>query len=157
MSVTIRAAVAADLPAIAELAGSLVRLHHELDAARFMLISNVAPGYARFFASELNDPDAFICQALLDSECVGYAYARLEPRNWNDLLDACGVLQDLFVSENARRRGIAKQLVAAVQHWLRERGAPRLVLHTASRNASARAFFAELGFRETMVEFTQEL
>lgn len=157
MTVTIRAAVASDLPAIAELAGRLVRLHHDLDAARFMLVPNVASGYARFFASELEDPNAFICQALLDSVCVGYAYARLEPRNWNDLLDACGVLQDLFVSEHARRAGIAKQLVAAVQHWARQRGAPRLVLHTASRNAPARAFFASLGFRETMVEFTQEL
>ena len=37
------------------------------------------------------------------------------------------------------------------------KGAPRLVLHTASKNVAARQFFAALGFRETMVELTAEL
>jgi predicted GNAT family acetyltransferase len=31
------------------------------------------------------------------------------------------------------------------------------VLHTASKNQAARAFFAALGFRETMIELTAEL
>jgi hypothetical protein len=47
--------------------------------------------------------------------------------------------------------------VDAVRDGLRAKGAPRLVLHTASKNATAREFFAALGFRETMVELTQEL
>jgi hypothetical protein len=44
-----------------------------------------------------------------------------------------------------------------VREGLRGKGAPRLVLHTASKNAPARQFFATLGFRETMVELTAEL
>jgi hypothetical protein len=31
------------------------------------------------------------------------------------------------------------------------------VLHTASQNLAARAFFGALGFRETMLELTAEL
>ena len=157
MSAIIRPAEAQDLPAIAALAGMLVRQHHEADAARFMLVPNVEAGYAQFFAAELSDPDVSILTAMVDARCVGYAYARLEPRNWNDLLDACGALHDLYVDASFRRTGIARDLVEAVRGWLRSRGAPRLVLHTASKNASARAFFAALGFRETMVELTAEL
>jgi ribosomal protein S18 acetylase RimI-like enzyme len=157
MTVTIRAAEARDLAAVSVLAGMLVQQHHDFDAQRFLLIPNVAAGYARYFASQLPDPDVLILVAELDHEIVGYAYARLEPRDWNNLLDACGALHDIFVSERARRQGVARSLVDAVRDGLRAKGAPRLVLHTASKNATARQFFAALGFRETMVELTQEL
>jgi len=157
MTVTIRAAEARDLPAVSLLAGMLVRLHHELDALRFMLIPNVEAGYEHFFRSQLPDPEVVILVAERDSEIVGYAYARLEPRDWNNLLDACGELHDLFVSDTVRRQGGARLLVDAARERLRQKGAPRLVLHTVSKNGAARRFFASVGFRETMVELTQEL
>ena len=157
MAVTIRSAEARDLPAVSLLAGMLVRQHHDFDAQRFMLIPNVEAGYERFFRSQLADAEVVILVAELEREVVGYAYARLEPRDWNNLLDACGVLHDIFVSARARRQGVARALVDAVRDRLREKGAPRLVLHTASKNATGRPFFAALGFRETMIEFTDEL
>lgn len=157
MTVIIRAAEARDLPAIAALAGMLVRQHHGFDAQRFMLIPNVESGYARFFAGELSNPETVILAAEDAGNIIGYAYARLEPRDWNSLLDACGALHDIYVSDGARRRGVAKGLVDAVRERLRDKGAPRLVLHTASKNSSARQFFAALGFRETMLELTAEL
>ena len=157
MTVTIRPAEPRDLPAIAQLAGRLVRQHHELDAQRFMLVPNVETGYASFFSQELTNPDTIILGAESAGEIVGYAYARLEPRDWNALRDSCGALHDIYVSDAARRSGVARRLVEAVRTRLRDLGAPRLVLHTASKNASARAFFAALGFRETMVELTGEL
>ncbi|HYQ42395.1 MAG TPA: GNAT family N-acetyltransferase [Polyangiaceae bacterium] len=157
MTVIIRRAEARDLPGIAALAGQLVRQHHDFDALRFMLIPNVERGYAHFFASELSDPDVLLFTAELEGSVVGYAYARLEPRDWNALLDSCGALHDIFVGVGQRRQGVARRLVEAVREGLREKGAPRLVLHTASKNETARRFFAELGFRETMVELTAEL
>jgi ribosomal protein S18 acetylase RimI-like enzyme len=157
MSVIVRPAQERDLPAIGELAGKLVRQHHGFDAQRFMLIPNVESGYARFFGGELSNPETLILAAELDGSIVGYAYARLEARDWNALLDACGALHDIYVHESARRQGVARRLVEAVREGLRAKGAPRLVLHTASKNQTARAFFAALGFRETMIELTAEL
>ena len=157
MSVTVRAAEPRDLPVIAQLAGQLVRQHHDFDAQRFMLIPNVEAGYARFFGGELSNPSTIILAAELAGNIVGYAYARLEERDWNALLDACGALHDIFVSESVRRQGVARRLVEAVRESLRAKGAPRLVLHTASKNHAAREFFAVLGFRETMIELTCEL
>ncbi len=157
MTVIVRAAEPRDLPEIAFLAGQLVQQHHEFDALRFLLIPNVEAGYARFFASELSNPDVLILAAEQDGRVVGYAYARLEPRDWNALLDACGALHDIFVTDGLRRQGVARRLVEAVRAGLRGKGAPRLVLHTASKNRDARQFFAALGFRETMVELTVEL
>ena len=157
MSVTVRAAETADLPVVSDLAGQLVRQHYAFDAQRFMLIPNVEAGYARFFAGELGNPETLILVAELAGNVVGYAYARLEARDWNALLDRHGALHDIFVSESVRRQGVARNLVEAVRERLQAQGAPRLVLHTASKNHAARAFFAALGFRETMIELTAEL
>ena len=157
MSVIIRAAVAKDLPALGQLAGRLIRQHHEFDAQRFMSIPGVEAGYAHFFAGQLASSDVLVLAAEQAGEIVGYAYARLEPRDWNALLDACGVLHDIYVIDSARRTGVARQMVEVIRTNFRDKGAPRLVLHTASKNASAREFFARLGFRETMIELTDEL
>ncbi|MEP7052837.1 MAG: GNAT family N-acetyltransferase [Pseudomonadota bacterium] len=157
MSVIVRAAEIRDLPAIAELAGELVRQHFGFDAQRFMLIPDVEAGYARFFGGELSKPKTIILAAELEGSVVGYAYARLEARDWNALLDTHGALHDIFVKQSVRRQGVARRLVEAVRERLRAKGAPRLVLQTASKNQAGREFFAALGFRETMIELTCEL
>jgi len=157
VTVIIRSAEARDLTAIGVLAGELVRQHHGFDAQRFMLIPNVESGYARFFGGELSSPETIILAAESGNAIVGYAYARLEGRDWNQLLDAHGALHDIFVTETMRRQGVARRLVESVRERLRGKGAPRLVLHTASKNQRAREFFSALGFRETMIELTSEL
>jgi ribosomal protein S18 acetylase RimI-like enzyme len=154
----IRPARSEDLPAVSRLAAELVRMHHRLDRDRFMLIEPVEDGYQWFFARELKREAARILVAEEDGgRILGYAYATLEERNWNDLLDACGKLNDLYVDASARRRGIARALVDASFAWFRERKAPRVVLLSAWQNPDAHAFFEALGFRRTMVEMTAEL
>lgn len=154
----IRSARSEDLPAVSRLAAELVRMHHRLDRDRFMLVEPVEDGYQWFFARELGREAARILVAVEDSgRILGYAYATLEERNWNDLLDACGKLNDLYVDAGARRGGIARALVDATFAWFRERKAPRVVLLSAWQNPDAHAFFEALGFRRTMVEMTAEL
>jgi ribosomal protein S18 acetylase RimI-like enzyme len=41
--------------------------------------------------------------------------------------------------------------------WLKEQGAPRVVLWSAAKNDGAQRLFEQLGFRRTMVEMTKEL
>lgn len=164
MPVTIRRARAEDLPAVSRLAATLVRQHHAWDQQRFLLVEPVEDGYQWFFSRELKRKGALILVAELGDEeggqpatLAGYAYATVEGRDWNDLLDACGKLNDLFVDPTARRRGVARALVNEVFAWLRARQAPRVVLLSAWRNPDAHAFFEALGFRRTMVEMTAEL
>ena len=153
----IRPADAADLPAVSRLAADLVRMHHRLDPRRFMLVEPIEEGYQWFFSRELASRDARILVAEENGQILGYAYATLEARNWNDLLDACGKLNDLYVDAGARRRGLARALVDATFAWFRERQAPRVVLLSAWQNPDAHAFFEALGFRRTMLEMTAEL
>jgi ribosomal protein S18 acetylase RimI-like enzyme len=155
--IEIRAATRRDLPKVAKLAGELVRQHYSFDAKRFLLIEDPEAGYEWWFGKELENEKALILCAKLERKIVGYAYARLEPKDWNQLLDAHGALHDILVAESARGQGIGRLLLGRVQAELRERGAARIVLHTAIKNRAAQALFKSCGFRQTMLEMTCEL
>lgn len=145
-----------ELATVARLAGKLVRMHHAFDAQRFFLPDRVEEGYAWWFEREMGRRDVVLLVAERANIIVGYAYGRLEERDWNQLLDACGALHDVWVEESERRRGVAAKLVNAVIKALEAKGAPRVVLHTAAPNAAAQALFARFGFRQTMIEMTRE-
>lgn len=142
---------------MARMAAALVREHHVLDPQRFMLVEPVETGYRDWLQKEHARRGAVILVAEEDIEIVGYAYGILEPRNWNELLDACGKLSDVYVARAARRRGIARRLVEAMLLELEALGAPRVVLMSAEGNHAAQKLFASIGFRRTMVEMTIEV
>jgi ribosomal protein S18 acetylase RimI-like enzyme len=153
----VRAMAAADLDAVSRLAGFLVRLHHAFDPQRFLHLRSPESGYARYFASVLDDPEVVLLVAEDDGGAVvGYAYARLEPRSYDELREACGKLHDVYVDDRVRGRGLGEALVREAVARPAARGAPRVLLLTAVQNEQAQRLFARLGFRTTMLEMTRE-
>ena len=158
MTIVVRPATRADLPALVPLAIALVHQHHAFDEARFAVFERLEEGYAWFLGRELDDEDAIVLAAARpDGAVVGYAYGRIEERSYEALLERHGALHDLFVDEPSRGAGVATALVTAMCDALRQKGAPRVVLAAAEKNARAQALFSKLGFRRTMVEMTREL
>jgi ribosomal protein S18 acetylase RimI-like enzyme len=161
-NVHIRPATKKDLPHVARLAASLVRLHHSLDPERFFLTENLEQGYEWFLGTELDRKESIIFVAEhsivegSEMEVVGYAWGRLEPRDWMELRDECGRLHEVFVDPSVRRLGLGQRLVGETLQWLESCGAPRIVLTSAWKNEQAHRFFESLGFRRTMVEMTRE-
>ena len=157
-AIAIRRATKADLPALGKLGALLIRTHYQFDPLRFMAPgSHPEEGYAWFLGSQLREEDVVVFVAERRSSVVGYVYAALEPTSWKELRDACGFIHDVVVDENGRRGGVATALMEAAIAWLRERGAPRVVLQTAQKNEGAQRLFDRLGFRRTMVEMTREI
>lgn len=146
-----------DLPQVGILAGRLVRAHHEYDPKRFMEPVDPERGYVRWFGSQLDSEDTILLVAADEERVVGYVYARLEPRSYNELLDACTKLHDIYVDERVRRRGVGEALLRETFRRAKAKGAPRVVLLTASQNESAHRLFRRVGFRTTMLEMTREL
>ncbi|MGH9348670.1 MAG: GNAT family N-acetyltransferase [Vicinamibacterales bacterium] len=154
----VRRAQAGDLPALGRLGAQVLHAHYAFDRDRFMAPGrDPERGYARFLEGELREPDVIVLVAERDGIVVGYVYAGLEPRSWQELREAAGFIHDIVVDEGSRRHGVASALVEAAVAWLRERGAPRVMLWTAEKNEGAQRLFAKLGFRRTMVEMTREL
>jgi ribosomal protein S18 acetylase RimI-like enzyme len=151
----VRQAESADLPRVAQLAGALVRMHHEVDPGRFLLVERVEEGYAWWLARELRRAQAVVLVACRGDDVIGYAYGTLEERDWNLLLDAHGAIHDVFVREDARRGGSGRALVDGLVKELTRLGAPRVVLSTMVGNVAAQALFQRCGFRPTMLEMTR--
>ena len=105
-----------DLPAVSRLAAQLIRQHHNLDGERFFEVEDPEEGYRWFFSKEMEREKAIILVAeeggrkadgragdeAGGGKIVGYVYATLEARNWNDLLDACGKINDILVAFGQR-------------------------------------------------------
>lgn len=155
--IAIRRATAADRTRLGEMAGKLVRLHHAFDQDRFLALENVEEGYGKWLVKESGREAALVLVAEQAGAVVGYLYGALEPRSYNDLLEACGYVHDVWVEEPARRHGTAAALVERACAVFKQRGAPRVVLMAATKNEPAQKLFAGLGFRSTMIEMTREL
>lgn len=142
---------------MAAMAAELVRFHHALDPARFFLAAHIEEGYRGWFAKELRSPDAILLVGEQEGAVAGYVYGRIEPRDWNMLLDRHAALHDVFVQPTARGTGLWRALLERFVALAKERNVPRIVLHSASANAKAQAAFARVGFRPSMVEMFLEL
>jgi ribosomal protein S18 acetylase RimI-like enzyme len=155
---TVRRAEPRDANALGTLGATLMRSHYGFDPQRFLAVGEDAErGYASFLRSQLDDDDAVVLVGEVDGRIIGYVYAGLEPMSWKDLRGPAGFIHDVAVDGGEQGAGVGSALIDAAIAWLRDRGAPRVMLCTADRNEGAQRLFQRLGFRRTMIEMTREL
>lgn len=155
--INVRRADKADLPKLGKMGAALARLHYDWDPKRFMLSDDMESGYRWWLGKELHNASAIVLAGELDGEVLGYAYGRLEERDWNALLDAHGGFHDIWVDEPARKTGLGRQLAEGLIEAFAQLGAPRVVLKTSTHNVAAQKLFTSLGWRPTMLEMTREV
>lgn len=111
----------------------------------------LARGYKTFYGTEVTDEryevmwrrlrdggEVHALGARAEGKLVGIAHYLFHATAWT--ADSC-YLQDLFVDEAARGRGVARALIERVADVSRERGAARLYWTTQEGNATARALY----------------
>ena len=150
----------ADLPAVGILAGRLVRMHYAFDSERYMKPGNPEQGYQRWFGTKLDSDDMILLVAedpTIAEGLLAYAFVALEGRDYNNLLERHAKLHDILVDERAQKHGVGEALLNEVFRAAKEKGAPRVLLHTAAQNEGAQRLFHRMGFRTTMLEMTREL
>jgi GNAT superfamily N-acetyltransferase len=158
MSFTIRRAESRDATALGRLGAMLMRTHYAFDPQRFLEPhEGTERGYGSFLSSMVDTRDGCVFVAEDDGAIVGYVFAALEPLSWKELRGPAGFIHDVAVAEESRRAGAGTQLMRTAIDWLRDRGAPRVILWSAAANHHAHDLFHHLGFRETMIEMTKEL
>jgi GNAT superfamily N-acetyltransferase len=139
-----RPATAADVSRLAELARAAIAELSPMRGgavwrARDARSEPVEDGFARL----LEDPDARVLVATIDEVVVGYAVVRLEFLGDGSVL---GVVDDIFVEEEARQIGLGELMMDDMVAWCDERkcvGMDAMALpgHRATKN-----FFEESGF-----------
>ena len=136
MSITIRQAVLADLDEIAILFGQY----------RAFQGKTTAPASEReFLRTRFDHGESVIFIAHDGQSPVGFA--QLYP-SWSSVaLARVFVLNDLFVAESGRRKGVASQLLAAVERYAWSLGAARVTLNVARDNLPGQALYEALGWK----------
>jgi len=103
------------------------------------------PELERSLPAALADPALEFCLAFsAELEPLGYAHSRFFTSVWASGQEAH--LEDLFVAEQFRGRGVGGRLLDFVIARARERHAVALGLHTNENNEAAQAFYRRAGF-----------
>jgi GNAT superfamily N-acetyltransferase len=107
----------------------------------------------RFIAKHLRDGSSAVFFARYDGRAVGFVQIF---ESWSTVrLAPVLILEDLFVEEAFRGRGIATQLIGAAQIFAREIGAAAMFLETAADNERAQEVYTRNGWarEEQFVKF----
>ena len=134
----IRPAGPADAEALAPLVRALALFDGKGDVSHLT---------AATVADWLSDPDPVFDAviALAEAEALGYAafYRAFSLYKGSPVM----LLENLYVTEAARKRGVGRKLVAAVAAEAQRRGYQRMELHVTMTNYPTRAFYDRIGLQ----------
>ena len=99
----------------------------------------------RFIAERLQREESVIFLALTNEEIVGFV--QLYPCFSSTAMKRMWILNDLFVTPEARRQNAAKALMERARQWAVETKADGLWLETAVDNHPAQRLYESLGWK----------
>lgn len=140
----VRPAVAADAPALEDIAAEAHRGTRFFADARFPR-ERCVELYRTWIRNSLRGMADAVRVVEDASGPAGYATAHLRP-------GGVGEIGLVGVAARARGRGLGQALVGAVVHWLRARGCARVRVVTQGRNAAALGLYTGAGFRAVRTE-----
>lgn len=153
----VRPATIDDVPFVLPMVRAICDLHQRHDAERFRVVDDVIDRYARWLPERATDSRSVFLVAVEEGKPAGYAVSTIEPEVPIFWVPECGWVHDLYVVPEARRHGLARELLREVTRRYSAMGVKQLRLHTAMFNDAARSAFAAEGFRPCVVEMLKML
>lgn len=90
-----------------------------------------------------------------DEMLVGITHVVLHPNTWNTT--ECCYLEDLYVSEAVRGRGVGRALIEQVYEFANEKNCNRVYWTTQEDNATARNLYDVIATQTDMVQYRKDL
>lgn len=135
-TISVRQAALSDLEALAPLFDGYRQFYgrtSDVQAAR------------EFLKARFNHGESVLFIAFEDSTPVGFT--QLYPSFSSASLARTFILNDLFVVEFVRRKGVASRLMSAAVNFAEALGAVRVTLSTATSNETAQALYQSAGWK----------
>jgi ribosomal protein S18 acetylase RimI-like enzyme len=153
----IRAAKAADVPAVLPMVAKICALHEGWDSAKYGFLPQPQARYSRWLTGRADDPRSVFLVTEVDGKIVAFLIGMAEEEIPIYRLKEFGFIHDLWVEEDYRHEGIGRQMVMLAVEKFKEMGVKQVRLDTAAANEPARKLFASCGFRVSTIEMLVEL
>jgi GNAT superfamily N-acetyltransferase len=138
--VTVYQATAADLDEIVPLFDGYRQFYKQASDPRVC---------REFLAARLAQADSVILIARVEGRAVGFT--QLYPTLSSVSMRRMWILNDLFVMPEARKHGVGTTLLDRAEQMARDTGAVRMVLSTATDNATAQRLYEQRGWEREQV------
>ena len=143
----IRKAETKDLPILAELACQLWP-DHAVEEMRSE------------FADMIAKPDAAFFLAYAEETAIGFAQCQLR-HDYMEGTDSSpvGYLEGIYVADEYRQQGVARELLSACEGWAKEKGCTEFASDCELENTQSLQFHLNVGFEEAnrYICFTKKL
>lgn len=121
---------------------------------------NTVDGLAKDFKDLISNAEAVVFLAKWEENAVGFAQCQLR-HDYVEGTDSSpvGYLEGIFVQEEYRGRGIAKQLLKACENWAGGMGCTEFASDCELTNSGSFKFHMSMGFEEAnrIICFTKKL
>jgi len=155
---TIRSATVDDAAKIAPMVQKLVDLHESWDVQKYPYLPNIGQRYISWLKGRAKDPRSVLLVAEREEgKLVAFLVGTVEEEIPIYRISEYGFIHDLWVEENYRNEGIARQMVMLAIEQFRKMGMTQVRLDTAVKNESARKLFESCGFRSSRIEMLAEI
>jgi len=154
----IRPATPLDVPDVVPMVRKLCELHRSWDRAKYDFVEGIEGMYRSWLIARANDQQAVFLVAEREGRGpVGFLIGTVEREIPIYRLAEYGFVHDLWVEEEYRHEGVARQMVMQAVERFREIGVKQVRLDTARVNEAARKLFESCGFRVSVIEMLREM
>jgi ribosomal protein S18 acetylase RimI-like enzyme len=102
------------------------------------------------------DESVFFVSKDESNKIVGFIQGTIHQRK-NHKLSKLGYIDELFVQESTRGKGVAKNLFSELEFVFKNQGCDHITTHTDIENSLSQQFYLQAGMRKTTIELWKTL
>lgn len=125
--------------------------HHTKLSHHFTLSKDGVDKYAKYLARKFSEKSTKLIVASTEGRLVGFMLCLLSPNVPVFKEKTLGIVSDVYVRPEFRKRGITKEMLKVGLRWFHKNKVATVQLSVAAANLEARAAWGQLGFKPHMM------
>lgn len=148
--IEVREARIDDLGGVVDLWEQMIE-HHTRLSHHFTLSKDGVDRYSKYLARKFSEKSTKLIVASTEGRLVGFMLCLLSPNVPVFKERTLGIVSDVYVRPEFRKRGITKEMLKVGLRWFHKNKVATVQLSVAAANLEARAAWGQLGFKPHMM------